>query len=70
MDNFTIKDINGDKIKLVGRHAYSISEINDETVTLLNPWNTGESIILSRETFENLKYSDVVAVDLSKKDEE
>ena len=65
-----VKDINGDKIKLVGRHAYSISEINDETVTLLNPWNTGESIILSRETFENLKYSDVVAVDLSKKDEE
>ena len=65
-----VKDINGDKIKLVGRHAYSISEINDETVTLLNPWNTGESIVLSRETFENLKYSDVVAVDLSKINEE
>ncbi len=65
-----VKDINGDKVKLAGRHAYTISEINDETVTLLNPWNTGESIILSRETFEGLKNCHVLAVDLSPKEQE
>ena len=66
-----VKDINGDKVKLVGRHAYIISEINNDIVTLLNPWNIGESIVLLRETFENFNENSsyVIAVDLSPKEE-
>lgn len=62
-----VKDVNGKKVKLVGTHAYAISNVTKDTVTLLNPWNTGESIVLPRDTFENLdtKKCSVYSLDLN-----
>ena len=64
-----VKEIDGDKIKLIKDHAYTITEVTKDTVTLLNPWNTGESITLSRDTFENLETAQITYYDLSKKEE-
>ena len=67
-----VKDTNGKKVKLQGQHAYTINKVTKDTVTLLNPWNTGEEIVLSRKTFENLdpKKCDVCYLDLNTIDKE
>ena len=67
-----VKDTNGKKVKLQGKHAYTINKVTKDTVTLLNPWNTGEEIVLSRQTFENLdpKKCDVCYLDLNTIDKE
>ena len=67
--NQKVKEIDGDKIKLIKNHAYTITEVTKDSVTLLNPWNTGESIILSRDTFENLETAEITYYDLSKIEE-
>ena len=57
---------------MAGEHAYTINKITKDTVTLLNPWNTGEELVLSRQTFESLNPDNctVIYVDLDKTDKE
>lgn len=49
-----IKNSNGDSAYLVGSHAYSVVDVNDDTVTLVNPWNTAEEIEVNRQELLNL----------------
>ena len=53
-ENMICKDINNEKICLVGQHLYSVKSISDEEITLLNPWDTSVEIVLPKE--ELLKY--------------
>lgn len=49
-----VKNSNGDNAYLVGSHAYSVIDVNDDTVTLVNPWNTAEEIEVNRQELLNL----------------
>lgn len=44
---------NGKKVPLVDHHAYSISRITNDTVYLVNPWDTSETLHLSKNNFVN-----------------
>ena len=46
-----VKDINGKDVTLVGGHAYAIKNTTDNTVTVTNPWNSGEDITISKDDF-------------------
>ena len=59
-----VKDINGAEITLAGPHAYAVKEVKDGVVTLTNPWNSGEDIKLSEDTFVNT-FDGVQFLDLS-----
>lgn len=49
-----VKNSNGNNAYLVGSHAYSVVDVNDDTVTLVNPWNTAEEIEVNRQELLNL----------------
>ncbi len=51
MDDKAVRDVNGNTVQLYGRHAYSVKNVTGDTVTVINPWNSAEEIVLSRETF-------------------
>ena len=51
---YTIKDNNGKKQPLGAPHAYAIKEVTDDTVTVINPWNSKKKIVLSKEQFMGL----------------
>ena len=38
-------------------HAYSVYDMTDSYITLVNPWNNGDKITLSLESFDNYLYS-------------
>ena len=59
-----VDDINGNKVKLVGNHAYSVKYATTDTVTVVNPWDTSKEITLSRDVFLN-SFTCVYPVDLS-----
>ncbi len=60
----TIKDAKGKSVKIEAEHSYSIKNADENTVTIANPWNSGEEITLSRKTFLNL-FPDTYACNLS-----
>ncbi len=49
-----VRNPNGNNAYLVGSHAYSVVDVNDDTVTLVNPWNTAEEIEVNRQELLNL----------------
>ena len=55
--NCSFFDINGEKVQLVANHKYGIKSINENQVVLVNPWNTEEEIILSKEKLKKQFYS-------------
>ncbi len=62
-----VEDVNGNSIALINIHAYAIKSTDEDTVTVINPWNSGEEIVLSRVTFLD-SFSSVESVDLSQYD--
>ncbi len=66
----TVEDVaSGDEVYLPGSHAYSIKSADEETVTIVNPWNSGNEIVLSREVFLET-FNDLTGLDLSDTDSE
>ena len=61
-----VKDINGDTVKLAGNHAYSIKEVKDGVVTVINPWDSSKEIKLDIDTFCEA-FSSIDVTDLSDK---
>ena len=53
-DYASITDVNGKKHKIGANHAYAIKKVSDNTVTVVNPWDSGDEIVLSREQFMGL----------------
>ena len=46
-----IEDINGNKYYLVSEHSYTIADVNNESVTIINPNNSEKRITLKKEDF-------------------
>ena len=44
-------DINGKEHEFAAPHAYSIKKVTTGTVTIINPWDSGEEIVLTRDQF-------------------
>ncbi len=63
-NNKTVTDINGNRVDLVGCHAYSIKNVVGDTVTVVNPWDSSQEIVLSRSTFMNA-FDNISKCDLS-----
>lgn len=53
----------GQTIPIVVGHAFSVKEVTDKGVTLVNPWDTSQSITISKEEFANSFY--IMTCDLS-----
>lgn len=60
----TVTDVNGKKVVLSGNHAYSIKKIDGQNVTVINPWDSGKEIVLSKEEFLNA-FDGIEVCDLS-----
>ncbi len=60
----TVENIDGKEVKLPTYHAYSIKNVDGNTVTIVNLWDSSEEIVLSKKTFLNT-FSDMDYVDLS-----
>ena len=52
-----LTDINGGEVQLMPGHAYGIKYIDENQVILVNPWNTSEEIIVSKEELKKQFYS-------------
>ena len=59
-----VKDINGEEVKLPCSHSYAIKNVSENTVTVVNPWDSSEEIVLPKETFVKT-FSTIESVDLS-----
>lgn len=47
-----IKNINGENIELLSEHCYAIKSIDGKTITLTNPYDTSEDIVLDKNEFK------------------
>ncbi len=58
----TVKDASGKDVQLYNAHAYAVKSVDDKTVTIVNPWDSTQEIVLSRDTFSqiaNVSYCDI-----------
>ncbi len=53
-----IQDIYGNTIRLPGGHAYSVKKADENSVTVIDPYDSGNEIVISKEQF--LEYFDRV----------
>jgi len=49
--NYSITDVNGEKHRLGAKHGYAVKSVTDDTVTVTNPWDSGDEIALTREQY-------------------
>ena len=56
------------KVSLCADHAFSVQEVTDDAVTLINPWDTAKSITISRDDFLSNFY--IMCCDLSENNPE
>ena len=61
------KDINGKNVLLPGGHAYAIKDVDGDSVTVTNPWDSGKEIVLSKDEFLD-KFDDMYKCDLASDD--
>ncbi|MBE7707505.1 MAG: hypothetical protein E7Z88_02235 [Cyanobacteria bacterium SIG27] len=62
--SYVVKDAHGNDVELITSHAFSVKNVDDKYVTIVNPWDSSKDIVLDRETF--MEYcSDVESCDLS-----
>ncbi len=47
-----IKNINGENIELISAHCYAIKSIDDKTITLINPSDTSEDIVIGKDVLK------------------
>jgi len=64
-EDAAVTDIYGNNVefKLQNAHGYSIKEINGDNVTVVNPWDSGKEIVLSKDTvldtFDDFTFCDL-----------
>ena len=61
-NGFTVRDVNGNPVQLYYSHAYAVKSVDGDKVTIVNPWDSTQEIVLDRNTFAqyaNLSYSDL-----------
>lgn len=62
-DTVEVETINGNKVDLSSRHAYSIKSVSSDTISVVNPWDSSQTIELDKktfiETFDNLTICDL-----------
>jgi len=57
-------DLNtGEETELINTHGYSVKSVDNDTVTIVNPWDTSKEIRISREDFVENFY--IQSLDLS-----
>ncbi len=54
MNPETVTDVDGNKLELIGPHAYGVSDIEDDVVTLVNPHDSSEPIKIPEENLLSL----------------
>lgn len=59
-----IEDIEGNSVELFAPHAYSIKNVDEDTVTIVNPHDSSKEIVLSRGVFLD-NFSGLEALNLS-----
>ncbi len=67
----TVCAVDGGQVYLTGPHAYAIKDVTDETITIINPWDSSKDIVLGRNIFIQ-KFSSggyLTSCDLTQKDE-
>ena len=52
-DDIDINSIDGNKIHFVKNHAYALKNVNKDTVTLVNPYNSDLELEINKEDFLN-----------------
>ena len=59
------QDVNGENITIVGQHAYIVKALDDETITILNTYDTGKDIVLNIDNFRAIsKEIDIETLEL------
>lgn len=66
---YYLKDINGKEHKIGDNHAYSIKAVSDDTVTVINPWDSSDEIVITREQYLAL-FEDTQKIDLSENNQQ
>jgi len=59
-----VKDMNGEVIDLPQQHAYSVTAVTEDTVTISNPWDTSEELTFNRDELyklDNFKFYEIAA---------
>ncbi len=67
-NGFTVTDANGNPVKLYYSHAYAVKSVDGDKVTIVNPWDSTQEIVLDKDTFA--KYANLSASDLSDKNKD
>ena len=52
--NSTVTDVDGNKVELPQVHAYAITDVEGDVVTLANPWNTSKELKFEKEELYKL----------------
>ena len=61
-----LKDLkSGEELKLEDAHQYSVKNITDDKVTIINPWDSEKEIIISLDDFKNT-FTQIEYADLNK----
>ncbi len=68
-DSSTVKDVNGEEVYLPTNHAYALKSIENNVVTITNPWNSNKEITLDKKTFVQ-EFDSIGVLDLSQKSNE
>ena len=59
-------DINGEKVTIVGQHAYAVKSLDDKTITIVNPYDTSVDIVLDIDNFKAIsKEIDIETLEMS-----
>ena len=65
----TVKDVNGKDVQLPSAHAYAIKNVEGDEVTVVNPWDSGTEIVLSKDvfldTFGSMQKCDLASEDVN-----
>ncbi len=48
---YYLKDINGKEHRIGAPHAYAIKNVSDNTVTVTNPWDSSDEIVIKKEQY-------------------
>ncbi len=64
----SVTTIDGKLVELVGPHAYGVSNMTENTITLINPWNSSEEFTITYEEFAK-SFHEIDFCDLNSREE-
>lgn len=67
-NGFVVTDANGNPVKLYYSHAYAVKSVDGDKVTIVNPWDSTQEIVLDKNTFA--QYANLSTSDLSDKNKD